>query len=1093
MFKTKLIILTFISCLALSSTHANEPSTEPIFRIETGMHTARINRIAVDADERFLLTASDDKTLRLWDLHTGDLLNIYRVPIGAGREGRLDSGAISPDGEWVAGAGWTGVEWDKKNSIYLFNRASGKLVKRLSGLENVIFHLCFSPDGEYLGASLGGANGIRVWDTYDWNRIFKETDYADSSYWCDFDPQNRLVTSSDDGYLRLYSSTSDGFSLVAKSNAPGGSHPFAAIFSPVVDKIAVGFVDSTNVNILDGHDLAFLYAPETTGIDNGNLGSVAWSQDGNSLYAGGMYQSDSSTIVLHWSQAGQGNYTAWQASTNMIADIRPLKNGRIVYGAADPAFAILDNMGNKIVEQKVSIADYRDNLDGFLISHDGNTIHFCFEYGGERPARFLLLEQKLILNPKQDNNLTASDTTSLNITGWEDNYEPKFNGKTLSLEQYEMSRSLAIAPNKSKFLLGTDWNLYLFDMNGRQIWKVVSPSMAQGVNISGDGKKAVAAFADGIIRWYNIENGEELLAFFPHKEGKRWIAWTPSGYYMSSGDNADNLMGWHVNQGKDKAARFYPAAALHATYKRPDTVKKILETLDEDEAIRLANLEKEEVEAPVTVSRALEPIQEQYEVNLEPSGLGKVIIIAAGGEHEDNTLFPYSNELTTEMYRILYKRGFTDGDIVYMNPYLPIVPANAYVNAARQDFPLRDPKAELQQAFIQVGKELSQGQQFILYLHGHAKPDTLIMNQATSLSAQQLKILMEQIPTDVEQIIILDTCYSGSFMNELGGVKNRIVITSADAETSDWNVKLGSFSERFFYFVNISSLSVGEAFKNVENDIINKPKLFGKQRPQLDDTQDGVYDNNSDGEFARQIYFGKPKFHGSLPPVITEIHPTIKLTKGQATATLWLKAVPDFNGMKKVRAILMNEHDSVTQYQGESTDFTRRELTLQANYDLQRYEIDYDQFNIANSWTIFYKAQSMEGDWSEISVGYAVSESINLAIKSQLNKTTYSKGDNLQFDVTISGLETVDLYIGVIFPHGNFQTIAYPMNFSLDNVPYQTGVQLMGEQTLPILNMTLPAIVPGDYQVCGLLTQPQSEPVDEANWLLWDCKGFNFQ
>jgi WD40 repeat protein len=77
MLKTKpnLIIPTLF--LSMTTTHANEPSTEPILRIETGMHTAVIKRIGVDAAERFLLTASDDKTLRLWDLHTGDLLNIY--------------------------------------------------------------------------------------------------------------------------------------------------------------------------------------------------------------------------------------------------------------------------------------------------------------------------------------------------------------------------------------------------------------------------------------------------------------------------------------------------------------------------------------------------------------------------------------------------------------------------------------------------------------------------------------------------------------------------------------------------------------------------------------------------------------------------------------------------------------------------------------------------------------------------------------------------------------------------------------------------------------------------------------------------------
>jgi len=1091
--KPKLMLSTLIFFLTLTTTHADEPSSEPILRIETGMHTASIRQIGVDAAERFLLTASSDKTLRLWDLHTGNLLKTYRVPIGAGNEGKLYSGAISPDAEWVAGAGWTGYEWDKKASIYLFNRTSGQLMKRLSGLEDVIFHLCFSPDGQYLGASLGGANGIRVWDTHDWNLIFSDTDYAGDSYWCHFDQKNRLVTSSLNAYLRLYSPTSNGFELTEKSEALGGRRPWAAIFSPAGDKIAVGFDDSTNVNVLDGHDLAFLYAPDTTGIDNGDLNQVAWSQDGNSLYAGGMYHDNSGTIVIRWSQSGQGNYTAWQASTNMISGIRPLKNDSIVYSTADPTFTLLDNVGNKIVEREASIADYRDNLDGFLISHDGNTIHFGFEYGGERPASFSLSEQSLILNPQPDTNLIPPDTTSLDITDWKNAIKPKLNSNILPLEQYERSRSLAIAPDKSIFLLGTTRYLRLFDSNGQHIWKVAAPATAWAVNISGDGKKAVATFADGTIRWYNIENGEELLAFFPHKDGKRWIAWTKSGYYMASSDNADNLIGWHVNNGKDKAARFYPAGALYASYKRPDIVKKILVTLDEGEAIRLANAEKGVVESQVNVGEAIEKVKDKYQFNLEPSGLGKAIIVAASGAQDANKLFPYSNEFSMKMYRLLHKSGFSDGDIIYMNPYPPIVPVNGYVDAARQDFPMRDPKTELQQAIAQASQDLQPGEQFLFYLHGHARIDSVHIGSSSELSAQEIKTLLAQIPTDVAQIIILDTCYSGSFLDELANVPKRVVISSADANSQAWSTESMSFAESFIRQLRYGR-SVGEAFELAKTTIISTPKIFGAQSPQLDDTQDGLY-AEEDGRFASRIYLGGEKTPETLHPEIIDVHPTIKLLKGQNTATLWITASPDFNGMKTVRAILVNEHDEATEYQGDDTEFTRRELTLTPNYDLQRYEMAYNQFHTANHWKILYQAQDMEGDWSDIRMGYVVRVDMFTKLVPSLNKTTYHAGDNLQFEVTLFGEERVDLYVGVIFPQGQFKTITSYMDFSQDNVflPYKTGLQLSGEETLKMLDIELPAIASGDYQACGLLTQTQSDPNNEANWLYKDCKGFNFK
>lgn len=359
--KLNIITLTLILTWLPVTLHASDPSPDPILRIETGMHTARITRISVDAAERFLLTTSDDKTLRLWDLSTGELLNVYRVPIAPGNEGKLYSGAISPDGEWVVGGGWTGAEWDNQMSIYLFQRASGKLVRRLSGLKEIVDHLCFSPDGQYLGASLGDVWEVRIWQTQTWQLIFTDKDYADSSYGCSFNRQNRMVTTSNDGYLRLYSFQNGDFTLVIKNQTPGGQQPFAAVFSPEGDKIAVGFTDSAKVNVLDGNTLALLYAPDTTGIDSGQLANVAWSPDGDNLYAGGSYSDVSGMrLVLTWPQGGPwSSYTTlWQASQSSIYDLRSLKKGRIIYGAADPAFAVFDNLGNKLVERKGSIADF---------------------------------------------------------------------------------------------------------------------------------------------------------------------------------------------------------------------------------------------------------------------------------------------------------------------------------------------------------------------------------------------------------------------------------------------------------------------------------------------------------------------------------------------------------------------------------------------------------------------------------------------------------------------------------------------------------------------------------------------------------------
>jgi len=278
-----LLAALFINLLP-SPAPAGGPPADPILRIETGMHTAQIVRIGVDAKERILVTASNDKTTRVWDLETGRLRKILRVPADTDRDGQLYAVAISPDGKTVAAGGWTGYAWDGENSVYIFNLETGAVTRRITGLSNVIYHLAFSKDGRYLAATLGGSNGLRVYETGNWSLKAEDTDYGSDSYWADFDRTGRLVTVSFDGFLRLYDRR---FRLIAKEKAPGGKEPFSACFSPDGKRIAVGFDDSTKVNVLSGTDLSLLYSPDTGGVDNGNIDILAWSSDGRSLYAGG--------------------------------------------------------------------------------------------------------------------------------------------------------------------------------------------------------------------------------------------------------------------------------------------------------------------------------------------------------------------------------------------------------------------------------------------------------------------------------------------------------------------------------------------------------------------------------------------------------------------------------------------------------------------------------------------------------------------------------------------------------------------------------------------------------------------------------------
>ncbi len=126
----------------------NLPDTQPIYNLMGHSHI--VTTLAISADAKFLVSGSQDQTIRVWNLATGELVHTLK-----GHRDSVNAVALSPDEQIIASG-------SADKTIKLWHLGSGELLGTFTGHANTVTALSFTASGEMLvSGSLDKT--IKIW------------------------------------------------------------------------------------------------------------------------------------------------------------------------------------------------------------------------------------------------------------------------------------------------------------------------------------------------------------------------------------------------------------------------------------------------------------------------------------------------------------------------------------------------------------------------------------------------------------------------------------------------------------------------------------------------------------------------------------------------------------------------------------------------------------------------------------------------------------------------------------------------------------------------------------------------------------------
>ncbi|MBD3887242.1 PD40 domain-containing protein [Phormidium tenue FACHB-886] len=498
-------------------------------------HNSLIRSLDWSPDSRTLASSGDDQTIRLWDTQTGDAFKVLH-----GHTQPVWSVAWSPDGTTL-------VSGSSDQTLRLWNISTGQTLKVLRVHTDWVRSVAWSPDGKFL-ASSGNDQLIQLWNVKTeqiWRTLQGQAKWVLSIAW------------SPDG----------------KTLASGGNDHMIKLWDVETGQ---------TLKTLQGHTNWVL--------------SIAWSADGKVIGSGSLDHS-----AKFWNASTGQILKTLQGYTNIIWSVTWSPDGTILAsGSNDGTVKLWDISTGQVVKTLQGHTNWAVSVawspDGRLIASGGfdQTIKlWAVQTGTVLRTLQGFAEPAWSIAWSPDSRVLASSSNDGTARLWDIS-----TGQVVKTLQGHTNwiRSMVWSPDgKMLASAGEDQTVRIWNPDGQilQVWQGGNSSI-RSIAWSPDGKTIASGSDDQQIRIWDVPAGQVLRAWQAHTNWIWSVAWSPDGTRLISSSADQTIKLWNPRNGQLlRTLQGHTGFVLSVAYRPTSTdatpPKPIIASGSWDETIKLWN------------------------------------------------------------------------------------------------------------------------------------------------------------------------------------------------------------------------------------------------------------------------------------------------------------------------------------------------------------------------------------------------------------------------------------------------------------------------------------------------------------------------